>query len=175
MTSQPSTPPMAQTSTVRMLMGIGGVRNKFVKKRRTIPRMALTRSPPSDLAPPHPHHEQDQHHKQDYEYDRFHRVLAYPKPQLHTPKRTERAGAPEDNPGPALPIGPGPSANRQNREKGPGDKRHVVHLRESPGPNAKRRPIPTLVAAITKPHRGLSAKARGPGEKKDNAPGPAEY
>jgi len=104
MTSQPSTPPMAQTSTVRMLMGIGGVRNKFVKKRRTIPRMALTRSPPSDLAPPHPHHEQDQHHKQDYEYEQFHRVLAYPKPQLHTPKGTERVGAPIRTPAKELVI-----------------------------------------------------------------------
>jgi len=44
-------PPMAQMSTVRMLMGIGGVMNKFVKKRRAIPRMALTTSPPSDLPP----------------------------------------------------------------------------------------------------------------------------
>ena len=35
-------------------MGIGGVVvNKFVKKRRTIPKMALTMSPPSDLPPPH--------------------------------------------------------------------------------------------------------------------------
>ena len=32
-------------------MGIGGATNKFVKKRRTIPKMALARSPPSDLPP----------------------------------------------------------------------------------------------------------------------------
>jgi hypothetical protein len=36
--SQPSTPPIAQISTVRMFMGIGGVMNKFVKKRRTMLR-----------------------------------------------------------------------------------------------------------------------------------------
>ena len=51
MISQPSTPPIAQMSTVRRLMGIGGVMNKFVKKRRTIPKIALTMSPPSELPP----------------------------------------------------------------------------------------------------------------------------
>jgi hypothetical protein len=34
-----------------MFMGIGGVMNKFVKKRRTVPKRALTMSPPSDLPP----------------------------------------------------------------------------------------------------------------------------
>ena len=33
MTIQPITPPIAQMSTVRMLMGIGGVMNRFVRTR----------------------------------------------------------------------------------------------------------------------------------------------
>lgn len=44
---------MAQMSTVRMFMGIGGVMNRFVKKRRTIPMRALTTNLPKCLPPRH--------------------------------------------------------------------------------------------------------------------------
>ncbi len=51
MTNHPITPPIAQMSTVRMLMGIGGVMNRFVRTRRTRPTTALMTSPINENPP----------------------------------------------------------------------------------------------------------------------------
>ncbi len=44
MTTQPITPPMAQMSMVIMLIGMSSARTRFVRKRRTTPRIALMRN-----------------------------------------------------------------------------------------------------------------------------------
>jgi len=44
MINQPTTPPMALMSIVMMLMGIGGLRTRFVRNMSTTPTIALTMS-----------------------------------------------------------------------------------------------------------------------------------
>src|SRR5919199_1540202 len=52
-TSQPTTPPTAQMSMVKRLMGIGGIRTRFVTISRTTPTMLFSRRPGIAASPPH--------------------------------------------------------------------------------------------------------------------------
>jgi hypothetical protein len=51
MISHPTTPPIAQIRMVKMLMGMGGERTRFVKKMRSTPRIPLTISPVNEVSP----------------------------------------------------------------------------------------------------------------------------